>query len=59
MGYKLGSWHDVKLYELKIQEHGKSPAEPKSISEISNTDEFRDIINKAEQMIKRSTFNEA
>lgn len=58
MGYKLGSWHDVKFYELKIQEHDKSPAEPKPIAEVSNTDEFEDIINRAEQMIKSFKCNE-
>lgn len=53
VGYKLGSWHDVKFYELKIREHDNSPAEPRPITEIINTDEFKDIVCKAEQMIKR------
>lgn len=53
VGYKLGSWHDVKWYELKIQEHIKPPVEPKSIDEISNTNEFKIIIGKAEQTIKK------
>lgn len=52
VGYKLGSWRDIKMYELKIQEHAQSPAEPAPINEISNTDEFKAIIKKAEQMIK-------
>jgi hypothetical protein len=52
VGYKFGSWHDVKWYELKIQEHIKSPVKPRSIDEISNTNEFKAIIGKAEQMIK-------
>ncbi len=51
-GYKLGAWHDIKGYELKINEHIQSPVEPKSINEISNTGEFKAIIEKAEQMIK-------
>lgn len=51
-GYKFDSWHDVKCYELKIQEHSLSPIEPRTIDEISNTGEFRVIIEKAEQMIR-------
>ncbi len=52
VGYKLGSWHDVKLYELKIQEHIQLPEKPKSINDISNTNEFKAIIEKAAQIIK-------
>jgi len=51
VGYKFGSWYDVKWYELKIKEHIKSPIKPKSIEEINNTIEFSEIIEKAEQMI--------
>jgi len=51
-GHKFGSWHDVKLYELKIKEHIQSPVEPKSINELSSSDEFKAIIEKAEQMVK-------
>lgn len=51
-GYKFGNWHDIKEYELKIQEHIHSPIDPKSINELSCTDEFKAIIEKAEQMIK-------
>lgn len=52
VGYKFGSWHDVKWYSLKINEHSPSPGDPKFIGEISGTDEFKKIIEKAEQMIK-------
>ncbi|HHV59077.1 MAG TPA: N-acetyltransferase [Clostridiaceae bacterium] len=51
-GYKFGRWHDVKWYELRLQEHVQAPAKPKAIDEISSTDEFNAIIEKAEQMIK-------
>jgi len=51
-GYKFGGWHDVKWYGLKINEHIQSPAKPKLINEVSNTDAFKAIINKAEQMMK-------
>ena len=52
VGYKFGSWHDVKRYGLKIKEHVQSPKKPKSIDEISNTNEFKAIIEKAERMVK-------
>lgn len=52
VGYKFGSWHDVKWFELKIQEYSQTPVTPKSINEINNTSEFNTIIQKAEQMIK-------
>jgi phosphinothricin acetyltransferase len=52
VGYKFDNWHDVKWYELEIREHIQSPAKPKSIDEISNTHEFKAIVEKAEQMIK-------
>lgn len=51
-GYKFGSWHDVKWFELKIQDYSQTPATPKSINEINNTPEFNTIIQKAEQIIK-------
>lgn len=51
VGYKLGGWHDVKWYVLKINEHIQSPVKPKKINEIADTDEFRSVIKKAEQMI--------
>jgi len=51
-GYKLGSWHDVKYHELMLAEHNQSPLEPKSINELIDTNEFKAIIEKAEQMIK-------
>lgn len=51
VGYKFGSWHDTKWYGLKINEHIKMPIKPKGINEISRTNEFRTIIEKAEQRI--------
>jgi phosphinothricin acetyltransferase len=51
VGYKFGKWHDVKWLGLEIAEHIQSPIAPKPINEISNTSEFRTIIQKAEQII--------
>lgn len=52
VGYKFEKWYDVKWYGLKIKEHDKFPVKPKYIDEVSSTDEFKMIIEKAEQMIK-------
>jgi L-amino acid N-acyltransferase YncA len=51
VGYKFGNWHDVKWFELKIQDYCKLPITPKIIDEINNTPEFNTIIEKSEQMI--------
>jgi L-amino acid N-acyltransferase YncA len=51
VGYKFGDWHDVKWFQLKIQDYSKSPTTPKIIDEINNTPEFNTIIQKAEKMI--------
>lgn len=50
-GFKFDKWLSVQWYELKIQEHGPSPAEPKPINEIP-AKEVKAIFKKAEQMIK-------
>jgi phosphinothricin acetyltransferase len=51
VGYKFGSWLDVKWYELNIKEYNNQPVKPKLIDEISGTMEFNSILNKAEMMI--------
>lgn len=50
-GYKFGCWYDVKWYGLKINEYVQSPVKPKVIDEINNNNEFKEIIEKSEQMI--------
>lgn len=52
VGYKFGRWHNVEWYGLKIKEYDEKPVKPKSIDEISNTNEFNIIIEKAEQMVR-------
>ncbi len=51
-GYKLNEWRDVKWFELTINEHVKSPTQPKSINEIKDTKEFKDIIEGSLKLIK-------
>ena len=51
VGYKFDEWRDVKWFELTILEHTKNPTVPKTINEIKDTQEFKDIINNAIQII--------
>lgn len=51
VGYKFDNWHDVKWFQLKIQDCSKSPTTPKTINDINNTPEFNTIIQKARQLI--------
>jgi phosphinothricin acetyltransferase len=52
VGYKLGKWHDVKWFGLKIQDHVNQPISPKTIDQVRNTAEFHTILQKAEQLIQ-------
>lgn len=51
-GFKFGAWHDVKWFQLKIQEYPEKPVNPKTIDEIVDTPEFKNIIQKAKDTIK-------
>lgn len=44
--YKLGSWHDVRWFQLNITEHIKNPPLPKSVKEIVHTPEFETILKQ-------------
>ncbi|MHB8127698.1 MAG: GNAT family N-acetyltransferase [Mobilitalea sp.] len=52
VGYKFGEWRDVKWFELTISKHSKNPTKTISIKEIKDTDEFKNIIKKAMQIIR-------
>ena len=45
--YKLEEWHDVKWFQLSLQEHFKNPSLPKSIIEVKRTKEFSNILKQA------------
>ncbi len=51
VGYKFDDWHDVKWFELKIQEYSISPRRPQGINEIRNLLEFKQIIQQAEKIM--------
>lgn len=37
VGYKGGAWRDVAWYQMKLREHDATPAEPKGIADICQT----------------------
>ena len=39
-GYKLGRWHDVGWWQLKLQEHHSNPMAPRNIAELTGTAEW-------------------
>ncbi len=52
VGYKMGEWHDVKCFELEFAKHDDEPHKPKTIDEIKETNEFMEILEEANQIIK-------
>jgi L-amino acid N-acyltransferase YncA len=46
--YKLGSWHDVKWFQLNLMEHIKNPPLPKPVKEIMHAVELMSIFKKIE-----------
>jgi len=52
VGFKFGKWLDVKWYELNINEYSNQPEKPKLINEISSTNKFNLIMEKARNMVK-------
>jgi len=45
IGYKLGSWHDTKWFQLQLSEHILNPPPPKTIAEVKNSEEFNRILS--------------
>lgn len=43
-GYKLGHWHDVGWWQLKLQEHPSNPMPPRSIAELVGTAEWEQAL---------------
>jgi phosphinothricin acetyltransferase len=47
IGYKLGTWHDTKWFQLHLTDHIKNPPAPKTIAEINETSDFLYILEQA------------
>jgi phosphinothricin acetyltransferase len=52
IGYKHGSWHDLKWYEYILSEHIYNPPNPIPISEIQDSEAVREILEKANNELK-------
>lgn len=50
IGYKLGRWHDVKWFQLHLNDHS-DPLPLKSIDRIETTAEFQKILNDANEKV--------
>lgn len=51
VGYKLKSWRNIKTFGLKLNEYENSPEKPKAVGIVSNAEECRSIVKKAEKLI--------
>ncbi|OYU96208.1 MAG: N-acetyltransferase [Bacteroidetes bacterium B1(2017)] len=49
IGYKQGTWHDTFWFQLALAEHTQNPIEPVSLNKIYQTEEFINILSKANQ----------
>jgi L-amino acid N-acyltransferase YncA len=44
VGYKLSAWHDVRFYEMALQPEQLVPEEPRRVSEVVETAEWRQAV---------------
>jgi L-amino acid N-acyltransferase YncA len=51
IGYKLGKWHDLKFFEMYLAEHSAQPVPPISIGEVCETEIFKEILDKANEVL--------
>lgn len=52
VGYKLGEWRDVKWFAFTLSEYKKEPKPPVAFSDIKDKKIIREIVNKAEEIIR-------
>jgi len=54
VGYKLGSWHDVGWWQLRLTLGSETPGELKTLAEVNNTVAFQSAIESGQVLIKSS-----
>jgi L-amino acid N-acyltransferase YncA len=54
-GYKLGTWHDVGWWQLALQAHAESPAEPLALSAVMTSPEWERLMTSGEELIRGRT----
>jgi len=52
VGYKHGAWHDTRWFQLHLMAHPDNPPFPKKLSEIENIEDFRNVLNAANEQLK-------
>jgi phosphinothricin acetyltransferase len=52
VGYKLGSWHTVRWFQLQFREHLLNPPMPKPIGEVASNKEYREILDLANEQLR-------
>lgn len=53
IGYKMGGWHDVGWYQVEIQPASERPADPRSIRELVDTQEWNDAVARGLELYGR------
>lgn len=53
IGFKLGSWHSSKWFGLHLSEPDVNPSDPKPIGEVTGTQEFLEILEKANRELNK------
>ncbi|HWK99458.1 MAG TPA: arsinothricin resistance N-acetyltransferase ArsN1 family B [Parapedobacter sp.] len=54
-GYKLGTWHDVGWWQLALQAHAGSPAEPLALSTVMASPNWEHVVRRGEGLIRGKT----
>ena len=54
IGYKMGAWHDVGWYQVEIQPAVPNPPEPRSITELVDTPEWRNAVERGLERYKNA-----
>lgn len=52
VGYKLGAWRDVGWWQLVLQAHSESPAEPRALSSVMARPDWERVVKSGEGLIR-------
>lgn len=53
VGFKLGQWHDLGIWQLALQKHTSSPESPRLLGDVLNTPEWRQAIQKGVTLLEK------
>jgi L-amino acid N-acyltransferase YncA len=52
VGYKLGAWHDVGWWELRLRDHDQAPAEPIDIVTLQHREQWQALLTEGVSTIR-------